>query len=244
MKKLHLLIFLVLIPIFIFSQSFGTIKYTGRVDTSKLEKKIDSLGEKQKILKDALNKVLLDTKSVNYTLKFNKYESVFLKEVNPLEVKNISFNLTELYGGKGKYYCNLKSKKLLRSTEAFGENFLINQSLDSLKWVLTSETKTIGKYKCYKATTSKKEKNSKGVFYKKIVAWYTPKINYPFGPKNYCNLPGLILELKINNFVFKATDILINEEKIEVKKPTKGKKVTQEEFEKIGLQTTKEMFND
>jgi GLPGLI family protein len=67
-----------------------------------------------------------------------------------------------------------------------------------------------------------------------ILAWYCPKIPIPFGPKGYSNLPGLILELKIGPIIYLATKIKLNQkEKMKVRKPTKGKILSEEEFDKM-----------
>ncbi|MEE9348703.1 MAG: GLPGLI family protein, partial [Flavobacteriaceae bacterium] len=198
-----------------FSQFQGIVKYIGSVDTSNIEKKIDSLDKVKKdkvVLKDALYKVLSDTKSINYTLEFNSNESKFYKETSELEVKNVSFNLTEILGGKGLFYCKLKDRELLTQMEAYGEDFLISKNIDSLKWKLLNISKKIGKYNCYKATTQERVVNSKGIFFKEVVAWYTLDIPVSFGPKNFNNLPGLILQLKIDKFLFKAINISLKDD--------------------------------
>lgn len=53
-------------------------------------------------------------------------------------------------------------------------------------WELKNETKTIGKYTCYKATTNFRGRN--------YTAWYAPDIPLPYGPWKLQGLPGLILE--------------------------------------------------
>ena len=64
-----------------------------------------------------------------------------------------------------------------------------------------------------------------------ITAWYCPEINVPFGPIFIFGLPGLILETEMGNYRYTATKIRLNpKEKIEIKKLTEGKKVTQEEL--------------
>jgi GLPGLI family protein len=56
----------------------------------------------------------------------------------------------------GPQYKNIKDKSLLQEQEFFGKQFLINDSLPQLEWVMGSESKQIGQYLCFKATAVKK----------------------------------------------------------------------------------------
>ena len=61
-------------------------------------------------------------------------------------------------------------------------------------------------------------------------------IQCPSGPEQYGGLPGLILELNVNEgeIVFSAIDIKTKDfDKKLVKAPTNGKKITRKEFQKM-----------
>ena len=55
----------------------------------------------------------------------------------------------------GPQYKNVKDNVILQEQEFFGKQFLVTDSLPKLEWKLESETKTIGQYTCFKATTTK-----------------------------------------------------------------------------------------
>lgn len=75
-----------------------------------------------------------------------------------------------------------------------------------------------------------------------ITAWYTMDIPISQGPAHYWGLPGLILEIQDDRTVMLCSKIVINpEEAEEVKEPTKGKKVSQAEFDEIMQKKMKEM---
>lgn len=75
-----------------------------------------------------------------------------------------------------------------------------------------------------------------------ITAWYTPDIPVSTGPANYWGLPGLILSVSDGSTSLLCSKIVINpKEKVEIKKPTKGKKVTQKEYEDIVTKKAEEM---
>ncbi|HAH54248.1 MAG TPA: hypothetical protein DCM02_02900, partial [Flavobacterium sp.] len=65
--------------------------------------------------------------------------------------------------------------------------YQIIDSIKSLKWKITDETKLIQKYQSLKAT-----RNFKG---REYIAWFTTEIPSYFGPLKLHGLPGLILEL-------------------------------------------------
>jgi GLPGLI family protein len=196
---------------------------------------IDTVGRDEEFktkLRNLKNQLFKTSKQLEYQLVFNYKESLF--ELN----KKLDFDgestkmASTISGGSGTYYTNIKSKSRIHKDEMGGKTFLIYSDLDSLVWKLTNETKLIGKYICYKATTIKIVKSNK-VYHKKVVAWYCPTLPYKFGPTDYCNLPGIILELSIEKgATFRATNVSLNK-KSKIKEPKKGKKVTPEEFNEI-----------
>jgi GLPGLI family protein len=124
-------------------------------------------------------------------------------------------------------------------------------------WELTSETKNIGNYTCYKATYSYNATETKINFndgdtkeekvqQKKIItAWYTPQIPISNGPEKYHGLPGLILEINDGKKVMVCTEIQINPKKaIKITEPTKGKKVDQKTFTAIKIKKQKELMEN
>lgn len=63
-------------------------------------------------------------------------------------------------------------------------------------WIVSTETKKIDNYLCYKADYIFEFKSWQGKqMTKKITAWFAPELPYSFGPGKYFGLPGLILEL-------------------------------------------------
>lgn len=75
-----------------------------------------------------------------------------------------------------------------------------------------------------------------------ITAWYAPEIPVNQGPENYWGLPGLILEVSDGKTTVLCSKVVLNpKEKAEIKAPTKGKQVTQAEFDELVLKKVKEM---
>jgi len=158
-------------------------------------------------------------------------------------------------GSDGLLYKNTKEKKTIESTDDFGKLFLISGELEPYEWEMTSDTKQIGKYTCYKATSIQEtvethisdtngevqEEQKKQT--QTITAWYAPEIPVSHGPEHYWGLPGLILEVSNGSRMMICTQVILNPKKPEVVEiPTKGKKVTTEEYDEI-MEKQVEMMN-
>ena len=75
-----------------------------------------------------------------------------------------------------------------------------------------------------------------------ITAWYTPQIPVSNGPGAFQGLPGLILELSYDSKVILCSKIILNpKSQITIQPPTKGKSVSQSEYDKIVEKKMKEM---
>lgn len=110
--------------------------------------------QQKKMIADRMKSMLEKT----YVLNFNRSESTY-KEEEKLEAPGSgggSFRgIMSSFTG-GPQYKNIKESVLLQEQEFFGKQFLVKDSLPKLEWKLGSETKQIGQYTCFKATTTKK----------------------------------------------------------------------------------------
>ena len=197
-----------------------------------------------------------------FVLSFDKTSSVYkqdatLKSPNVMPTGGANVMVREIGGGGGTdvLFKNIKKDKYLNQTEIMGKRFLIKDKLQKYDWVMTSETKNIGKYTCYKATFTREEERTNmsvvnGDVKEKTekvdvvtTAWYTPQIPVSNGPRNYHGLPGLIMEIKEGNETIMCTEIVMNpKEKVEIVEPNKGKVVSQEKYRKIMDKKSKEMM--
>lgn len=74
-----------------------------------------------------------------------------------------------------------------------------------------------------------------------VTAWYTPEIPVNQGPEEYWGLPGLILEINDGKTVMLCSKVVLNPKlKAEIKTPTKGKIISQKEFDEIVTKKTEE----
>ena len=75
-----------------------------------------------------------------------------------------------------------------------------------------------------------------------ITAWYTPEIPVNQGPENYWGLPGLILEVNDGKTTILCSKVVLNaKEKAEIKAPTKGKVISQKDYDETVVKKMQEM---
>ncbi|MFN2456851.1 MAG: GLPGLI family protein [Chitinophagaceae bacterium] len=155
-------------------------------------------------------------------------------------------------------YYNFEAGKRIDQRELGDKNFIIEDSIRRLSWKLTDETKTILGYTARKATSQRvgsrmqmgmengemKRREVPDTAY--ISAWFTTDIPVPAGPEFGGQLPGLILELDMNNgrTVYKAVEISPKVKVDIIKEPKKGKRMTAAEFRKETDKYMEEMRNN
>ncbi|WP_426486546.1 GLPGLI family protein [Flavobacterium sp. 2] len=74
-----------------------------------------------------------------------------------------------------------------------------------------------------------------------ITAWYSPEIPVNQGPENYWGLPGLILEVNDGRTTILCSKIVLNtKDKVEIKAPTKGKTISQKDYDETVIKKMEE----
>lgn len=213
-------------------QNSGVIIYEQK---SKLNINIDS--DNQEMLNN-LPKEHVSTKE----LIFDSTASLFHEQI-----KQNSDEVIESETGHGKMvikmnspddriYCDLIGKKRIEQREFMSRKFLIETPFSSSTWKLTGNQKNILNYPCQEAILQDTTRIVK--------VWFASSIPFPTGPYGACNLPGMVLGAE-----FMGGEISFEAKSVEFKKidhklisrPTEGKKVSREEFNKIVMEKNKEM---
>ncbi|CAM1357137.1 GLPGLI family protein [Tenacibaculum halocynthiae] len=263
MKKI-ILIGLILSGVLMNAQSFqGKATYkTHRKFDLNLDKgkgKAKAKGMIDDALQKQLKAQLMKQFQKTYTLNFNKSESTY-KQNEELsspggQMNGVRVQIMGNGGGSDILYKNINEKRFSNKTEISGKRFLIKDKLTDYGWEMSGETKNIGNYTCYKATRKREEprtsfsmtdgerEEKKETVTIETIAWYTPQIPVSNGPGRFWGLPGLILEIQDGKQTIVCTEIVLNpSEKMAIKEPKKGKKVTQEKFDKIMDEHSKDMM--
>jgi len=191
-----------------------------------------------------------------FTLTFDQQASIYIENEElaaPVPAGSGFFKISTSSGSDVRYK-NVKENRYVNQVELLGKKFLVRDSLIRRKWELVNETKNIGEYSCFKAVfkdsvNSFDFKEGGGVEEIKkeriITAWYTPQIPIGNGPADYYGLPGLILEVHDGSLSLVCTKIVINPRDVtEIEEPTKGKVVSQKEFDAIKEQKQREMMDN
>lgn len=132
-------------------------------------------------------------------------------------------------------YCNFKDETKLEQSSFFRKDFLVQDTLADLKWkVVATEQREILGYIAMKAILSDTSEM--------VEAWFTVGIPAAIGPERYHGLPGTILAVTIDEErVILAKEINVDVAGMELSPPTKGKKMTAAEFERLKEEKRAEM---
>lgn len=215
--------------------SEGVITYTTKVN---MHKRIPAEQEEMK-------KMIPEFNTSQNLLVFNELSSLY-KAVPPDE------NPFEAQGGPGggrmvmrmfnqnETYFDRDKEMVILVREFMGKKYLTKNDSKRLPWKLGSDTKEIQGLLCKNAFFTDENQ-------REITAWYTEELRIPIGPDRFHGLPGLILEVNINE-----DEMVINVDKMdfralkknELKEPKSGQEITDEEYramiqeqmEKMGAQ--------
>lgn len=231
--KTQLLILLLGLSSQIFSQSEGIITYK---ETVKFELELDGMS-------DEMKSMIPESQSVQKELLFKKDESLYRnKKGEALEGMDLksddgSFHIKIMVDDtEDIYYKSFPDQKKIHQTGMMGKSFVIKDDLPKHKWKITNEKIKFLGYECQKAVVEDEDNF--------IVAWFTTQIPVTAGPGGLHGLPGLILMASFDDGEreIQAQEVKLNAlDKKAIVIPSEGKKVSQEQFEKIREEKEREM---
>ena len=242
MQKSFIYLFLFLIlPSFSISQTKGRVVYKvvseSLVSEDPYRKRFYSFVNKRQELRA----------SIPLNLDFDKRESVFYADTQT----NVGISNEPGYESAVRtfnlYYRNEDTKTAIEQVLS-ERTYLIETKTSDIVWNITNEQKTIDNYTCIKATTTVLAYHlTRGIYERTVEAWFTPSIALPLGPRNFGGLPGLILELvydggKLTYYV-ESMDLDPDFE-IEVKKPTRGRTISREDYYEMRPKITRENLRE
>jgi len=208
----------------------ATVHYDVNIDT--LVKRITD-GDANSITKNMYIDAGKAMDNISFTLNFKNNQAVFKKDINlAIDGAEKANKMAAVLASQGTFYTDLTEHKQLLVREFQGETFNVPSVIPERVWELTTETKTIGNFKCYKAIMT--AETSAGSF--PVTAWYTPEIPLALGPNNFVgNLPGLLLELHDTAISFTCTSLKINPKKeIVINWPQDIDLTSEEDYKKAG----------
>ena len=118
-------------------------------------------------------------------------------------------------------FSDLETRKCVSRKNVFEQGFLVEDSLRTIKWKITDETRNIAGFTCRRANAIIMD----SIY---VVAFYTDEILAEGGPESFTGLPGMILGVSLphNHVNWFATKVeAVNVSDTQVAPPAKGKKV-------------------
>jgi GLPGLI family protein len=228
MKKTFIIFVAILCNVFSFAQSkSGIVEYEiAAVDVPFKE------GNSQN---DMVKSLIEMAKTQKYELKFNSNFSSFMQVEsidNGQYDENLLRSAKSVYATLDSYFIDGTKKELITKTD---DNILVKSDAIASGWKISTETKMIDTYLCYKATyTSEFVARNNKIKTKTITAWFAPSLPFPYGPIEFHGLPGLILELNKDYTTYLAKKIVFVNQELKTDFP-KGKTITKDEYEKVIL---------
>lgn len=193
---------------------------------------------------EEMKKMVPPTQVNQQTLLFTENETLY-RDVNEEDNNNLDISHQDEDGNqvqikiqrpKDVFYQNLDKGTVVEGREFMGRNFLVQDNAETLRWKISAEKKQILGYSCQKAVLQDTSKT--------VTAWFTTDIPVSAGPAVYGQLPGMILELDMDNGarLYTADKVILKpiEDKAIVA-PDKGKPCTRAEYKKIVDDKMKEM---
>ncbi len=212
----------------------GTIVFNEKINVHAM------LPERAKAYKDMIPEFRDQKKELIFNPELCKYytpEQTEEEEVRSNAGGNVEMRFRGMRDNTEIIY-DITKKEKQEFREFMNRPFLIvdENAGEAGKWKIGAGQKEILGFVCQEAIQYG-EKDT-------LLAWFSPQIPVAAGPRGVGNLPGMILELDVNNgkIVVTATEVTpgeVNSKEIAIK--GKGKKVTKEEFDKIVEEKTEEM---
>ena len=228
MKK-ALLLLLFLFPILVFSQAMeGRIRYLVTHNWAKKIESVDYLSKQQRERSSYMAGNRWVWKSYN-NLFFNETQSKFEEseeKAEPEEEGGYSWR-KEVFFLKRDYAKNVQYD----GRTILGKTYIIEDTLEAPKWRILNDLKEVAGHVCMKAFLQDTVRKQK------IVAWFAQDIPHNGGPEDFFGLPGMILEVDVNDGAMTLTADLIELKKLgtELDPPAKlkGKKIKRVDYDQI-----------
>ena len=152
-------------------------------------------------IKESLKKSKTDHKRPVFTLLYKDgtsyYSAQETEHITDDEKKSTESRIVSSQILIPAYYKNQKENLLLQSypnysPNLYGEDILIKEKLPNHEWEITDTKANISGYSCTLAKMTRDDGTQ-------ILAWFTDKVGLNEGPREYWGLPGLIIQLQIND---------------------------------------------
>lgn len=226
----HLLSFLLLLlvlPALAQTQNEGVVSYERTTNWVKLINRLTFLSKEEKDRAAQTWKNDSDHKE-KMKLVFNADKSLYTWESDRAESEDGSWSWRQQ---DLVMYRDFAANRKTDIVEMLTKVYVIEDSLRTPTWKIMNQLKDIAGHVCMKAVTEDTVKNQK------ITAWFSQDLALSMGPEQYFGLPGMIMELDINegDVVITATKVEYKpvEKELALPKKIKGKKINDTQYDQL-----------
>ena len=203
-------------------QNEGTIRYLTTFDWVKMMNACEYL---DKTRKDQASYMWGNRSQWN--MYFTLYFSAIKSKYEESEEKAPNEGDDDTYAGrKETFYLTRDFSKNIYfdAIEMLGKTYLVSDSLKTPDWKILNDMKEVAGHICMNASLNDT------LLHQKIIAWFALDIPIPAGPDRFYGLPGLILEVNINNgakiMLADKIDLKTLTTEFDLPKKLKGKQMT------------------
>ncbi|AUD01855.1 GLPGLI family protein [Spirosoma pollinicola] len=227
MKKLFIFLCLLTSSVTMAQKTEGVVTYVRKEYWLKIINRLTFLSQEEKDREaQTWKNYAEDNKGIKMKLAFNPDESLYTYNSDEPEEGGYSWRKSEFY-----LYRNFEKEKKTDIIEMLGKTYIVDDSLHAPVWKIGNQIKEVAGYICMKAETEDLIKKQK------ITAWFAQDIPVSAGPERVNGLPGLILELDVNDgdVVIEATNVSFRPlTPNDLKLPKqKGKKITDANYDAV-----------
>ncbi|MDR4987292.1 MAG: GLPGLI family protein [Bacteroidales bacterium] len=194
--------------------------------------------------REAMKAMIPQHHTSHFQLFFNEEESLYRimeDEESALQAGRQGGGMRMMMQGmRSETYTSKKDRKILVQQDVMGTTYLIEEPLEIGQWRVGDEILEIAGYSCMMAWYTDTVLNQE------VTAWFTMELPAFTGPERYVTLPGTVLAVDINNGerVWVARNIQLEAApEVEIQPPTRGRKLTRDEFNAM-LQEQRERMNN
>lgn len=189
MKNLLVCLLLLISSVATAQKTEGVVTYVRKEHWLKITNRMTFLSKEQKDrMAQTWKNWAEDNKGIKMKLAFSPNESLYTYNSDEPEEGGYSWRKSDFY-----VYRNFEKDKKTDMIEMIGKTYIIDDSLHAPVWKIGDQIKEVAGYICMKAETIDSVKQQK------ITAWFAQDIPVAAGPERVNGLPGLILELDIND---------------------------------------------
>lgn len=189
MKKLLIILSLLIGPATMAQKTDGVVTYVRKEHWLKITNRLTFLSQEQKDrMTQTFKNWAENNKGVKMKLAFSPTESLYTRNSDEPEEGGYSWRNSEF-----NLYRNFEKDKKIDIIEMLGKTYIVDDSLHAPVWKIGNQIKDVAGYICMKAETEDPIKKQK------ITAWFAQDIPVSAGPERVNGLPGLILELDVND---------------------------------------------